>query len=98
LLASVGKISSIFITLATLVSNLFNTVKAHFSTTRAKIMAESKIAAAEQVVVETEAAIEKAQIYKSDEDAYIRSSLNKRQEMRRAAQEGVEAAQKEAEA
>ena len=49
-LAVVGKIGGTFVTLATLVTNIFNTIKMSYSNTRAKIAAEGKIAAADEIL------------------------------------------------
>lgn len=73
-LVGVGaKIASVFTTLATLVTNLFTTIKLKFSVMQAQMAADAKLAVNERVIAEQTAAAETAATEQERVDAHARA-------------------------
>ena len=73
-LAGVGaKIASVFTTLATLVTNLFTTIKLKFSVMQAQMTADAKLAVNERVIAEQTAAAETATTEQERVNAHARA-------------------------
>ena len=71
LVATISKISGTFVTLATLVTNIFRVLKTHFSNMQAQMTAEAQIQASKRLLAEMEAAGENGQVWNEETQSYI---------------------------
>lgn len=71
LTAAIGKISGTFISLATLVTNIFKVLKTHFSNMQAQMTAEAQVQASRRLMAEIEMQGESNQVYNQETQSYI---------------------------
>ena len=95
LLASVGKVSATFTSLATLVTNLFTVIKMSFSRTRAQISAEAELEAANRTLAEESAMNRITNAYEKEKIDYQNNQQQMTEASKTESQKRVEIAQNE---